>query len=124
MARKPGELLPIGEALADLGGPVKAIREATPQALHHFTLADQVNQLVSASEADPDLWASWAARWRCARCPGATPATGFFTSASTDLTGSTCRPGAPRSGSGFTRAPAPHEFSRTWALQNRIAVSI
>ena len=40
---------------ADLGGPVKAIREALPQARHHFTQADQVNQLVSASEADPDL---------------------------------------------------------------------
>ena len=40
---------------ADLGGPVKAIRDATPQALHHFTQADQVNQLVGASEADPAL---------------------------------------------------------------------
>ena len=27
----------------------------TPQARHHFTLADQVNQLVAASEADPDM---------------------------------------------------------------------
>ena len=40
--------------LADLPGPVKAIREASPQALNHFTQADQVNQLVGASEADPD----------------------------------------------------------------------
>ena len=32
-----------------------AIRDASPQALHHFTQADQVNQLVSASEAEPDL---------------------------------------------------------------------
>ena len=55
MARKPGELLPIGDALAGMGGPVKAIREASPQALHHFTRFDQVNQLVSASEADADL---------------------------------------------------------------------
>ena len=31
MQRKRGELVPIGEALADLGGPVKAIREASPQ---------------------------------------------------------------------------------------------
>ena len=54
MARQRGELVPIGDALADLGGPVKAIREASPQTLHHFTQADQVNQLVSASEADPD----------------------------------------------------------------------
>ena len=32
----------------------RAVREASPQALHHFTQADQVNQLVPASEADPD----------------------------------------------------------------------
>ena len=55
MQRKQGDLIPVGEALADLGGPVEAIRDASPQALHHFTQADQVNQLVSASEADPDL---------------------------------------------------------------------
>ena len=54
MQRQRDGLVPIGEALADLGGPVKAIRDASPQALHHFTQADQVNQLVSASEADPD----------------------------------------------------------------------
>ena len=48
-------LLPAAEVLSGLDGLVKAIREATPQALHHFTQADQVNQLVSASEADPDL---------------------------------------------------------------------
>ena len=52
MQRQRGELVPIAEALADLGGPVKALREASPQALHHFTRFDQVNQLVSASEAD------------------------------------------------------------------------
>ena len=44
-----------GGALANLPGPVKSIREASPQALHHFTQADQVNQLVGASEADPYL---------------------------------------------------------------------
>ena len=55
MQRQRGELVPIGDALADLGGPVKAIRDASPQALHHFTQADQVNQLVGASEADPDM---------------------------------------------------------------------
>ena len=54
MQRQRGELVPIGAVVADLGGPVKAIREASPQAVHHFTQADQVNQLVSASEADPD----------------------------------------------------------------------
>ena len=32
MQRIRGELGPIGEALADLDGPVKALREASPQA--------------------------------------------------------------------------------------------
>ena len=55
MQSKRGELVPIGDALADQGGPVKALRDDSPQARHHFTLADQVNQLIGASEADPDL---------------------------------------------------------------------
>ena len=55
MQRQRDELVPVGEVIADLPGPVQAIREATPQALHHFTSFDQVNQLVSASEADADL---------------------------------------------------------------------
>ena len=50
MERQRGELVPI----SGLAGPVKAIRKASPQALHHFTQADQVNQLISASEADPN----------------------------------------------------------------------
>ena len=53
MQRKRGELVPVAEALADLGGPVQALRDASPQARRGFTRADQVNQLVSASEADP-----------------------------------------------------------------------
>ena len=55
MQRQRGELVPIGEVVADLDGPVQAIREASPQARHHFTQADQVNQLVTASETTPDL---------------------------------------------------------------------
>ena len=54
MQRQRGELLPIGEVFSDLGVPVKAIREASPQSRHHFTQADQVNQLISASEAEPE----------------------------------------------------------------------
>ena len=54
MQRQRGELVPIGDALSGMGGPVKVIREASPQARRGFTVADQVNQLVSASEADPD----------------------------------------------------------------------
>ena len=41
-------MIPIGEVFGDLDGPVKELR-------HHFTQADQVNQLVEAREADPDL---------------------------------------------------------------------
>ena len=55
MQRQRGELVPIGDALSGMDGPVKAIRDASPQARRGFTVADQVNQLVSASEADPDL---------------------------------------------------------------------
>ena len=55
MQRQRGGSVPIGEVFGGLNGPVKALREATPQARHHFTQADQVNQLVGASEADPDL---------------------------------------------------------------------
>ena len=55
MQRKRDGLVPVAEVLSDLNGPVAAIRDASPQARHHFTQADQVNQLVEAREADPDL---------------------------------------------------------------------
>ena len=51
MQRKQG-LVPIGKVIADLDGPVC---EAGPLVQRHFTRSDQVNQLVSASEADADL---------------------------------------------------------------------
>ena len=54
MQRQRGELVPIGEVIDDLPGPVQALRrDRAPQL--GFTLADQVNALVGASEADPDL---------------------------------------------------------------------
>ena len=53
MQRQRDGLVPIGEAFGGLdGGPVKELRDASPQALHHFTQADQMNQLVEAREAD------------------------------------------------------------------------
>ena len=55
MQSKRGELVPVAEVLSDLDGPVAAIRDTSPQALHHYSRFDQVNQLVSASEAQPDL---------------------------------------------------------------------
>ena len=54
MQRQRGDLVPIGEVISDLGGPVKALIPSPPTQ-RHFTRADQVNQLVSASEAEPDL---------------------------------------------------------------------
>ena len=54
MQRKRSELVSIAEALADLPGPVQAIRKTPPPARHSFTVADQVEQLVTASEADPE----------------------------------------------------------------------
>ena len=49
-------LVPVAEAVSGLDDvAVPAIRNDSPQARHHFTQADQVNLLVSASEADPDL---------------------------------------------------------------------
>ena len=54
MQRQRGELVPIADALADLPGPVQALHPNRPPQ-RGFTLADQVNQLVGASEADPDL---------------------------------------------------------------------
>ena len=39
MQRQQASLVPIGDSLSELGGPVKAIRDASPQARHHFTQA-------------------------------------------------------------------------------------
>ena len=54
MQRKRGSLVPVAEVVSGLDGPGKAIREASPQARHYFPRFDQVNQLVGASEADPE----------------------------------------------------------------------
>ena len=54
MARQRGELVPIGEVIADLPGSVQALIPSRPTQ-RHFTRFDQVNQLVSASEADASL---------------------------------------------------------------------
>ena len=56
MERKQQDgLVPIGEAVSGLGGPVKSIAKISPQARRGFTRFDQVNQLVEAREADADL---------------------------------------------------------------------
>ena len=55
MQRKRGELGPFGETFNHLNGSGKAIREASPQSLHHFTQADQVNHVRSKYSADPQV---------------------------------------------------------------------
>ena len=55
MQRQRGELVPVAEVIADLPGPVQALRKTPPPARRGFTVADQVDQLVSASETTPDL---------------------------------------------------------------------
>ena len=54
MAREQDGIVPGAEAFADLPGPAQALRRPRP-VQRHFTQADQVHQLVGASEADPDL---------------------------------------------------------------------
>ena len=55
MARKRDGGMDIVETLLDPLNPVQAIRAPSPQARHHFTQADQVDQLVEANETDPDM---------------------------------------------------------------------
>ena len=56
MKRKQTSLVPSREVVSGLDDELDpAIREASPQARHHFTRFDQVDQLVEASEATPDL---------------------------------------------------------------------
>ena len=55
MQRQRGELVPVGEVIADLDGPVKALRETPPPARRGFTLADQVNQLVATRGQRQDM---------------------------------------------------------------------
>ena len=49
-------LPPIGDIFSNLDdGPLRKALHPPPQALHHFTRFDQVDELVGASEADADL---------------------------------------------------------------------
>ena len=55
MERKRDSLIPITEVIGSIDGPVKAIRDDSPQALGNFTLSDQVDQLAWASEAEAEI---------------------------------------------------------------------
>ena len=81
MQRQRDGLVPIGDALADLGGPVKAIREASPRRCTHFTRFDQVNQLVRASRSGPRPRLHGAADGALLAAPHPIPATSTSTSA-------------------------------------------
>ena len=54
MQRKQDGLVPVAKTLSDLPSPVQAASEVPRPARHHFTRFDQVNQLVEASEANPE----------------------------------------------------------------------
>ena len=53
MQRMRDGLVPVAEALAVLPGSAQALQPSTSNQ-HHFTVADQVNQLAAAREANPD----------------------------------------------------------------------
>ena len=55
MERKRDELVSTGAVFSVLGGKVKEALQPSPQGVHHFTRFDQVDQLVGASETDPDM---------------------------------------------------------------------
>ena len=55
MEHKRDEFVSTGATFSVLVGKVKEALQPSPQALHHFTQTDQVNQLVGASEAEADL---------------------------------------------------------------------
>ena len=60
MQRKQDGLVPIGDAVSGLDDVlVSALRNDSPQARHSFTVADQVDQLVWASEAVRCAVAYW-----------------------------------------------------------------
>ena len=57
-SRSVSGFVPIGDVAGAVelpDGRVLSPGAATPQALHHFTTLHQVNQLVEAGEAEPDL---------------------------------------------------------------------
>ena len=53
--QRRGGFVPIGELAGTLPGSVPRGRAMTAQTRHHFTMLRQVNQLIEASEAEPDI---------------------------------------------------------------------
>ena len=54
MQRQRGGLVPIGDALSGMGGPHEGAPRCLAPSAAGFTVADQVDRLVWASEAAPD----------------------------------------------------------------------
>ena len=52
MQRKRERLVSIDDVLAELDGPVKAIRDTSPQVRLHFRLLNQVDALIQAHNDD------------------------------------------------------------------------
>ena len=66
MQSKRDGLIPIGEALDDLPGPVQELRETPPSAWRYFTRADQVNPRFSIQiVAVISLCLTVVAAWHC-----------------------------------------------------------
>ena len=60
MQHKRGELVPIGEVVSGLDDVlVPAIRDDSPQARHHFTVADQVTPACQRPAKRTPTGASW-----------------------------------------------------------------
>ena len=53
--QRRGGFVPIGELAGTLPGIVPRGRAMTAQTRHHLTMLRQVNQLIEASEAEPDI---------------------------------------------------------------------
>ena len=124
MQRQRGELVPIGAAVSGLDDVlVPAIRNDSPQARHHFTVADQVHQLVTAREADPDRGFMARLMALCS-LPRTTPATRKSTSASTGRTRSSCSQAARASSLlAICRAYCwPGCVPKRYGLKNRVLI--
>ena len=53
--QRRGGFVPVGELAGTLPGIVQRGRAMTARTRHHFTMLRQVNQLIEASEAEPDI---------------------------------------------------------------------
>ena len=75
MQSKRDELIPVGEVVSGLGGPVAAIRDASPQAIHHFTLRRSGKPACLGQRSGTRSRLHGAAADAVQRCPAPTPAT-------------------------------------------------